>query len=216
MATPTRSRRGRPRAGERAEREQRIVAAALEELIEHGYERVTMLGIASRAGASKETLYSWFGSKEGLFAALIKANADQSAQRIQQALASDDDPIDTLRAYAAGLLRLLTGPGSIALNRAAMSSPELAEVLLAHGRHRVGPLVEAFLARLSDTGVISITDPGDAFELLYGLVIRDAQIRVLLGEQPPEPDAIAERAVSAVDEFLALTQHPPRPASGAP
>ena len=51
LTTSTTSRRGRPRAGERAERERRIVAAALEELIEHGYERVTMLGIASRAGA---------------------------------------------------------------------------------------------------------------------------------------------------------------------
>ena len=205
MATATGSRRGRPRAGERAEREQRIVAAALEELIEHGYERVTMLGVASRAGASKETLYSWFGSKEGLFAALIKDNADRSAQRIEQALAGDDDPVDTLTGYAAGLLTLLTSPGSVALNRAAMSSPELADVLLAHGRHRVGPLVEAFLARLSNEGVLSITDPAHAFELLYGLVMQDTQIRVLLGEPPPTPQAVATRASTAVEHFLALT-----------
>lgn len=184
------------------------MAAALEELIEHGYERVTMLGIASRAGASKETLYNWFGSKEGLFAALIEANADQSAQRIEKALDAESDPVDTLVGYATGLLTLLTSPGSVALNRAAMTSPELAEVLLAQGRHRVGPLVETYLARLSNDGVASISDPAQAFELLYGLVVRDTQIRVLLGEPPPAPDAVHRRATRAVDQFLSLTGAP--------
>lgn len=205
MVSSAKSRRGRPRAGERAEREERVVAAALAELVEHGYERVTMLGIASRAGASKETLYSWFGSKEGLFAALIKANADQSAERVERALAGGEDPVDTLTGYAVGLLTLLTSPGSIALNRAAMSSPELAEVLLAHGRHRVGPLVETFLAQLCDDGVLSFSDPGQAFELLYGLVLQDTQIRVLLGEPPPSAEAISTRAGTAVQNFLTLT-----------
>ena len=191
------------------------MAAALEELIEHGYERVTMLGIASRAGSSKETLYRWFGSKEGLFAALIEANADRSAQRIEQALSGDDDPVDTLVDYAAGLLRLLTSPGSIALNRAAMSSPELAEVLLVHGRHRVGPLVEAFLAGLDDAGVASIADPGAAFELLYGLVMRDTQIRVLLGEPPPTDAVVGRRAEAAIEQFLALVG-PSSPEQQAP
>lgn len=213
MATPTRSRRGRPRAGERAEREQRVVAAALDELIEHGYERVTMLGIASRAGASKETLYNWFESKEGLFAALIKANADQSAQRIEKALDDQADPVDTLIGYATGLLTLLTSPGSVALNRAAMSSPELAEVLLAHGRHRVGPLVERYLRQLSDNGDLSITDPAQAFELLYGLVVRDTQIRVLLGEPPPSPEVIRGRAAGAIEQFLVLCREEPAGAS---
>lgn len=206
MTTPRASKRGRPRAGERAEREQRIVAAALNELIEHGYERVTMLDIASRAGASKETLYNWFGSKEGLFAALIKANADRSAQRVEEALDNDADAHEVLVGYATGLLRLLTSPESVALNRAAITSLELADALLAHGRHRVGPLVETYLAQLSDDGVISVSNPAQAFELLYGLVIRDTQIRVLLGEPPPSADEIGQRSTAAVDQFLALTQ----------
>jgi AcrR family transcriptional regulator len=182
-----------------------VIAAALDELIECGYERVTMLGIASRAGASKETLYSWFGSKEGLFAALITANADQSAERIAAALDTDDDPHDTLVGYAVGLLGLLTSPGSIALNRAAASSPELAAPLLAHGRHRVGPIVERYLAHLAETGHLDIDDPKEAFELLYGLVVRDTQIRCLLGEAAPTADTIGRRAVTAIGEFLRLT-----------
>ncbi|MEO1056211.1 MAG: TetR/AcrR family transcriptional regulator [Actinomycetota bacterium] len=199
------SKRGRPRAGERAEREQRVLQAASDELIEQGYERVTMLAIARRAGASKETLYSWFENKSGLFSALITANADSSAEQIEHALAGGADVAEALIAYASGLLKLLTSPTSIALNRAAMSSPELAELLLQQGRYRVGPIVERYLGQLAGEGELSIPDPAAAFELLYGLVVQDTQIKVLLGERAPDGAALHARAESAVDAFLQLT-----------
>ncbi len=204
--TPSRppSRRGRPRADEIEQRRQRVKDVAYAELVEHGYQNMTMSGIAKSAGASKETLYSWFGNREGLFTALIIENADASAERVQAALDGNADPYDTLVGYAAGLLNLLTDERSIALNRAAMSSPELAATLLQSGRHRVGPVVESYLADLSDAGYITVEDPADGFTLLYGLVVRDAQIRVLLGEDPPGPDQITTRAREAVDQFLRL------------
>lgn len=203
--TTSKSRPGRPRAGERAERERRILDAALAELTERGYDRLTMLSVAQRAGASKETLYTWFGNKVGLFTALITRNADESARRIERALAVDDHPRNALIGYATGLLRLLTGADSVALNRAAMNSPELAEVLLANGRHRIGPLVETYLADLADAGELDIDDPAEAFQLLYGLVIRDTQVRVLLGESAPDGAELARDATQAVDRFLHLT-----------
>lgn len=197
-------RRGRPRAGERAERRERVIEAAFDELIEHGAEHVTMLGIARRAGASKETLYNWFGSREGLFEEMIISNADRSADRVREALDRGGDPIITLRGYAAGLLRLLTHERSVALNRAAMASPDLAAVLLANGRHRVGPIVEEYLARLADDGVLDLDDPAAGFSLLYGLVVQDTQIRVLLGEAAPPGTEIEQRAIDAVDRFFEL------------
>jgi hypothetical protein len=81
----------------------------------------------------------------------------------------------------------------------------LATVLLAQGRHRTGPIVEAYLARLAAEEHLGIDDPADAFRLLYGLVIQDLRIRVLLGEPPPGRDALAEQARVAVERFLALT-----------
>ncbi len=199
------SRRGRPRAGEQAARRQAVLDAALDELLEHGYEQVTMASIARRAGASKETLYNWFGNRTGLFTALIEANADGSATRVSAALADDTDPIATLTGYAAGLLTLLTSPPSVALNRAAMTDLELAEVLLASGRHRIGPVVEHYLAQLHERSVIHAPDPAEAFTLLYGLIMEDTQIRVLLGEKPPSSAAIGRRATSAVERFVALS-----------
>jgi AcrR family transcriptional regulator len=185
-----------------------VLDAALAELVERGYENVTMLDIASRAGVSKETLYAWFGSREGLFEALIRRNADLSAQQVSAALDRNPDAQQTLVGYATGLLTLLTSDGSIAFNRAAMASPTLAEVLLRSGRHRIGPLVERYLARLDDTGRLRIPDPPAAFRVLYGLVIQDTQIRVLLGEPPPDAAAIAAQAKAAVDRFMRLFAAP--------
>ncbi|MEM9712072.1 MAG: TetR/AcrR family transcriptional regulator [Actinomycetota bacterium] len=198
-------RRGRPRAGEREERHRRVIDAAFAELVEHGAERVTMLGIAERAGASKETLYSWFGNRLGLLRAMIEENADGAAARVRAALEGDADPRETLVGFAAGLLTLLTDPRSVALNRAAMTSPELAETLLASGRHRVGPIVEEYLVRLDADGVLSIDDPAAAFRLLYGLVIQDTQIRVLLGEAPPGPVELRAQAERGVAAFFRLS-----------
>lgn len=206
-------RRGRPKAGEVEQRRVEVIEAALDELVEHGVADTTMASIAKRAGASKETLYSWFDSRDGLVAALIRHNADASAERVRAALAGGEASLETLAAFGGNLLRLLTSPSSLALNRAAMTIPSLADELLASGRHRVGPIVEEYLARLDDAGLIGVADPATAFETFYGLLIRDTQIRCLLGEPAPNDDAIEVRATDAVDRFVTL--HPPRAAGRA-
>lgn len=211
-------RRGRPPAGTSAAHREVVLDAVFELLVERGYQGTTMAAVAERAGSSKETLYAWFGSKQGLFTALIRRQAEAANQAVAAAL--DDEGADaaaTLTAFATNLLKLLLGERSVALNRAALAelgggraagrepAGELAAVLLTEGRHRTGPIVEAYLARLAAAGRLRIDDPADAFQLLYGLAIQDLQIRVLLGEAPPPPDALAAQARTAVDRFLALT-----------
>lgn len=187
-----------------------MIEAAFSELLEQGADGVTMLSIARRAGASKETLYSWFGNRDGLFSAMIVSNADATASRVAAALhtedGGDDDPRATLTAFGAGLLRLLTDPRSLALNRAAMTNPSLASELLASGRHRVGPIVERYLAAAAASGALTVSDAPSAFETFYGLVIRDTQIRVLLGEPAPTGSAIDRRAAAGTDQFVALCE----------
>jgi AcrR family transcriptional regulator len=198
------TRRGRLPAAERDERRHAVLDATEAVLLDEGYDGVTMLAIAKRAGASKETLYSWFGNRDGLFAALIERSADRSSVAIDTALSSGESTQVTLTGFAIGLLTLLSSPASIALNRAAMQSPELSARLLASGRHRVGPLVEKYLAQRHRAGDINAPEPAAAFELLYGLVVRDVQIRVLLGESAPSSRAIKRQAATAVDQFLQL------------
>ena len=208
---PTRAtRRGRLPAAERGSREEDILDAALAELVDAGPAGLSMSKVAERAGASKETLYSWFASREGLLEALIRRNADATADRVRAALEDTTaDPRGVLVDFVDKLLTLLVSPSSIALNRAAMASDTVAKQLLRSGRHRVGPLVEAYLTSLHTAGVLDVSDPAAAFELLYGLAIRDLQIRVLLGEPAPSKPALTRRANEAVGQFFQLrgSQH---------
>lgn len=207
-ATKTKPRRGRPKAGERALRQARILDAAEAELIAKGYDGVTMQTIAARAGASKETLYVWFGSREALFTALVERNAEVTAARVEEALDTDAAPDVMLSAIAASLLTLLTGARSVALNRAAMVSPPLAKLLLASGRYRIGPMIEAYLARLARLGVLATDDCAEAFRVFYGLVIQDSQIRVLLGEPAPGADEIELQAQRAAKRLFHIYGDP--------
>lgn len=197
-------RRGRPADGEQEERRRRVLDAAFDELIERGYEKVTMLAIARRAGASKETLYSWFGNREGLFRAMIADNADATSEGVRRALGGDASPVDTLARFGVGLLSLLTDERSVALNRASMVVPALAGDLLQNGRHRVGPIVEQYLASLDGRDGLRVDDAASAFETFYGLLIRDSQIRVLLGEPAPTRRQIEQRADEAARQFISL------------
>jgi AcrR family transcriptional regulator len=176
----------------------------LAEIIEQGYEALTVLAVAQRAQSSKESLYTWFGSKEGMVAALIRRQAEQTNHAVERALGSDRDPDEVLTAVATGLLTLLLGPASLALNRAAMTSPDLAALLLREGRHRTGPLIEKYLRQLHRDGVLHVPNPATAFRLFYGLVIQDSQIRALLGEEPPSTAWRNRQASAAVRRFRHL------------
>src|ERR1043165_869146 len=64
--------RGRPRDPARF---QRILEAASRHFSAHGLERASVDAIAAEAGVSKMTIYSNFASKQGLFAAVVRARA---------------------------------------------------------------------------------------------------------------------------------------------
>ena len=71
VPTPKR-RRGRPKGGE-SDAQERIVAAAVDEFGELGYDGATMRGIAARAGVDSALVHHYFGTKADLFAQTIGA-----------------------------------------------------------------------------------------------------------------------------------------------
>lgn len=61
-----------PRLTERGRQRRRaMLDAATQAFLEHGFEGTTLDMVIERAGGSRGTLYSSFGGKEGLFAAVI-------------------------------------------------------------------------------------------------------------------------------------------------
>ncbi|WP_448719759.1 TetR/AcrR family transcriptional regulator [Microbacterium natoriense] len=62
-------RRGRPRGG--TDSRERIIAAAVDEFGEQGYEASTVRAIASRAGVDSALVHHYFGTKADLFAEAV-------------------------------------------------------------------------------------------------------------------------------------------------
>ncbi len=56
---------------------EQILRGAIPEFLKNGYTRTSMDKVAKAAGVSKQTLYSHFKDKEGLFTALVKRMATQ-------------------------------------------------------------------------------------------------------------------------------------------
>lgn len=191
-------------------RQQQVLAAALELLVEMG-DGLTMTAVARRARCSKETLYKWFGDRDGLLAATIQWQAAKvRAPRVLDEGLDRDALSRDLKQFAQDLLRTIAGETSIALNRLAMThaaggAGDLGTIMLAHGpaaiRRRLIPLLEA--ARRA--GLLDFDDAEETYRTFFGLTVRDTQIRLLLGERLAVSENGIERASSrAVAQFVAL------------
>jgi AcrR family transcriptional regulator len=193
-----------------AERREEILEVALFVLAERGYGGASMLEIARRARASKETLYAWFGNKRGLFEELVGWQAERVDAVIAPNLARDgEDPSEVLRGFALELQRLLLGERAVVINRAAISEatsdPTLARILAARGRGSVVPKLERYLEGQRERGRLDFEEVGTAIEALIGLAIGDRQVRRLLGAlSMPGAEEMEVHAERTMRAFLAL------------
>ena len=126
-----------------------ILAAAVAELIDHGYAGLSVDAIARRAGTTRPTIYRRWGGLDGLLVDAVEAFATEAAD-----VPDTGDIDDDLRLWARSILDTLTGPVSGALIRAlfggAGDSPHVRAL-----RHRfwtarvalVRPMVEGAITR---------------------------------------------------------------------
>ncbi|MDG1210166.1 MAG: TetR/AcrR family transcriptional regulator [Paracoccaceae bacterium] len=196
------------REEKRSIRQQQIETAAYKVLESKGYGGTSMLGIAKQARASNETLYNWYGDKQGLFQALVTRNADEVKQHLQDELETDNDAPSILGTLGPKLLDLLTGDRAVALNRAAAadSSGELGAAISQSSREAVFPLLKKVLERARDDGQLTFDQPADAVGLYLDLLIGDQQIRRVIGrlERPSEAFRLerSDRAVRHLRQLL--------------
>lgn len=81
--------RRRTQAERRAETRARLLVAARRTFARHGYHGTSLDRVSENAGCTKGAVYDHFGSKEGLFLALLD---EQFSRRIEQAQARSELP----------------------------------------------------------------------------------------------------------------------------
>ena len=186
-------------------RQQAVLDAVLGLMVEDG-EQVTMDAVARRASCSKETLYKWFGDRDGLLTATVRWQASRVHAGHDAAQVLDGATLrERLQDFAVTWLEVITGPTSVALNR----------IAIAHAGSRKSNLGGIVLDRTGSYDLMwTISVLAAAFAALSqlagaqadaGLVGRDIQIRLLLGETLDLDGAEIRRdAGRAVEQFLAL------------
>src|SRR5690606_26409324 len=112
---------------------------------------LTTAGLARAANCSKESLYKWFGDRDGLLAAMIAHQASKVRGFSDIGLSMSRVSFETyLQGFAEDLLKVLSGEVSLALNRLAIGQASregnrLGALLVAQGRRRVDQAATALL-----------------------------------------------------------------------
>ena len=81
--------------------QRRILEAATAEFASHGYGGARVERISSRAGTVDRMLYYYFGSKEGLFRAVLEGVYERLGEAEQQLHLTETDPVKGMRQLVA-------------------------------------------------------------------------------------------------------------------
>ncbi|MFC7547898.1 TetR/AcrR family transcriptional regulator [Plantactinospora sp. GCM10030261] len=170
-------------SGKRAEKarqtRQRMLTAARELFLEHGYAATTLQDVAERAGVAVQTIYFTFNNKRSLLKELVDVT-----------IAGDDEPVATLdRPWF----------------RAAMAQPSAVEQLRAHVHGsrsvldrvaQISEMVTIAAATTPDLADIWRRDPDPRY------VVQTAAARSLVGKPGVRPDLSVEEAADVLYGLL--------------
>jgi AcrR family transcriptional regulator len=168
------------RASVRGEvRRQAMLEAARELFLERGFAQTSVADVVRRSGGSLATLYGWFGSKEGLFEAIIAEITNQMLAPLQAPELTSRDLAGGLEAFGQRFLDLMVSPDAIRWHRLCVNegatTPALREAMVRTGPGRVHERLAEYLTQQAAAGRLRL---------------------------PPEPEA----ARRAAQHFLALVK----------
>jgi AcrR family transcriptional regulator len=193
-----------------SERQQEVLDAVLKLMVAEG-DGFSVAAVARAASCSKETLYKWFGDRDGLLTATVRWQASKVRMpRLPQDRLTRASLEAALTGFAVSWLTVITSDLSIALNRAAVShagsgKSRLGGIVLTNGPFAMKQRLEPLFLAGREAGLLSFDDAGEAFRAFFGLVVADAQIRALLGEDSrPDATEIETISATAAQQFLSL------------
>jgi hypothetical protein len=97
----------------------------------------------------------------------------------------------------------------MAIAHSSSAKSGLGGIVLDNGRFAIGQRVKPVLEMARDAELLAFDDTEEAFCTFFGLVVRDVQVRALLGDRPlPDNHAIRQGASRAAQQFLTLYRVP--------
>ncbi|MBY5719712.1 TetR/AcrR family transcriptional regulator [Rhizobium leguminosarum] len=199
--------RGRPQVRCDEDTRSVIIEAANRQFHENGYAAASIAAIAQEAGISTKTLYRLFPTKGDLFSEMI-------TERTERFLLALDPGTLAVADLRQGLERMLMAYGmltlsidTITMTRLVISEsdrfPEIANAFYEKAIVRTNTLMENWLHKQIDRGLIALDDPHAACGMLRGMMIMEPQRAAMLRQElPPKIETIAALAKMCTDLFL--------------
>ena len=189
-------------------RRMELIDVAEKMFLERGYADTTMQVIAEAAGASKETLYRHFESKELLFAEIVGRKA-QMISGPDTGITRGGAPEAVLLELGTNLLRAISRGQSSFLFRTVVAeavwTPELGDLFYENGPGLTVTRLTQYLADATEKGALHCDDPLMAARLFHGAVVSQFHLCRLVQSswKPPTSAEIDRHVKAAVSMFLA-------------
>ena len=190
------------------ERVVRILRAAQDAFLAHGYHGASTDVIQAAAGVSKATIYKYFSCKEELFRAAITYFSREFLANIKHIAEEYGDPETFLYHFGLEFLRSLVSPNGQELFRLMVGEarrfPEVGRLFYSGGPKMTVSLVEEFLKGAHERGALNVPDPVLAAEHFVSMVRGEIVLRCLMGVTPRPSEAKMKTYIRAtVETFLA-------------
>lgn len=185
-----------------------VLEAAERVFLRLGFAATSMDEVADEAQVSKRTVYSNFGSKEALFAEVVRkrcSNVPPDPKAL--ALALELPPEEGLVMLATTFLRSMYAPAQVELYQTVVASvrraPEVGRIMFDGPITRTQKIFEEFLGAHVKAGRLALDDVEEASAQLIALLKTNVHMKVLL-RRPVRtgPKSLQKSAESSVRLFL--------------
>lgn len=188
------------------EKRRAIIEAAKGVVFERGYDAASMAEVSARVGGSKQTLYSYFASKEELFAAVIQETSATLFQPLFANFHASQDLPRALGDLAIAFLRLICEKELVAYRRTVIAEgakSSLGRMAFENGPERGWSQLGEDFRRAMDEGRMRRADPRRAVMHFFALCNAGPAERLLEGAISAVSDEeLVEAAEAAVDVFI--------------
>lgn len=186
-----------------------ILRQARRHFVSLGYAATRIEPIAREAAVSTATLYSYFESKDDLFAAVIASAADAFAAEMAKVTHGAEGPAhNQITQFAIAYAGFMGDPFVRSVFRLVMAErprfKDVAQGFFERGRADFGGPLIACLNRLIATGELTITKPSWAAGQLMGMIEHPVFFVPLVTGDDVQVARVPEQiAADAVDTFMA-------------
>lgn len=183
-----------------------ILEAAKGVFLERGYVAASMAEVSARLGGSKQTLYSYFASKEDLFVAVMLEKGANQVEPLFDVFQTTDDLAKAVRAFALAFVGFVATDEIVAFRRiiyAEGGKSELGKLFYENGPKRTWTRMAQVFAQAMADGRMRRVDPMTAVNQLQALCEAGPIQRLLEGSMSSiSEEEKAAAAREAADTFI--------------